>query len=194
VGSSAAGPARELARALGLAGRRVHFREGWVPYAERGAYLAECAAGVTTHSAHLESRYAFRTRALDYLWAGLPIVCTEGDVLAELVRTEGLGLVVPPDDPGTLADAIERLVSDGGLAAACRARIAAIRPGLTWTAAVRPLVRFCGAPSLAPAAKGRARTVVGEAWQAAVSARAVLATHGPREVLRRIHRALVLRS
>jgi len=31
-------------------------------------------------------------------------------------------------------------------------------------------------------------------WQAALSARQVLAAHGPREVLRRIHRALVLRS
>ena len=29
--------ARELARGAGLAGRLVHFKEGWVPYAERGA-------------------------------------------------------------------------------------------------------------------------------------------------------------
>lgn len=194
VGSSVVGAARELARALGLEGRRVHFREGWVPYAERGSYLAECDVGVTTHPAHLESRYAFRTRALDYLWAGLPIICTEGDVLAELVRTEGLGLVVAADDPGALASAIERLVSDGGVAAACRARIAAIRPALTWTSAVRPLVRFCGASSLTAASTTRAPTLVDSAWQAAVSAREVLATQGPREVLRRIHRALVLRS
>lgn len=194
VGASALGPARELARALGLEGRRVHFREGWVPYAERGAYLAECAAGVTTHSPHLESRYAFRTRALDYLWAGLPIICTEGDVLAEMVQRDGLGLVVAADDPGALADAIERMVSDGGLAAACRARIAAIRPTLTWTVAVKPLVRFCGAPSLPPPPRSRARKAVDDAWQTAVSARDVLAAHGVKEVLRRIHRALVLRG
>jgi hypothetical protein len=35
--------------------------------------------GVSAHPAHLETRFAFRTRMLDYLWAGLPIVSTEGE-------------------------------------------------------------------------------------------------------------------
>ena len=59
----------------------------WVPYDERALYLMEADLGVSTHHAHLETRYAFRTRMLDYLWARLPIVCTEGDHFGDLVRT-----------------------------------------------------------------------------------------------------------
>jgi hypothetical protein len=42
--------------------------------------------GVSTHRDHLETRLSFRTRMLDYIWAGLPIVCTDGDHFASLVR------------------------------------------------------------------------------------------------------------
>ena len=55
---------------------------------------------------HLETRFSFRTRMLDYLWATLPIVCTRGDHFAELVEREGLGLTVPYGDPEALAAAI----------------------------------------------------------------------------------------
>ena len=40
----------------------------------------------------------FRTRLLDYIWAGLPMVVTRGDPLAELVDVQRLGIVVPPGD------------------------------------------------------------------------------------------------
>jgi hypothetical protein len=34
---------------------------------------------VSTHYEHVETTFAFRTRILDYLWAGLPVVATGGD-------------------------------------------------------------------------------------------------------------------
>ena len=51
----------------------------------------EADLGVSAHRDHLEARYAHRTRLLDYLWAGLPVVATRGDALAELVDRERLG-------------------------------------------------------------------------------------------------------
>ena len=83
--------ARELARELGLLGRVVRFNDGWVPYEQRGAWLLQADCAVAAHRDHLETRFSHRTRLLDCLWAGLPVVCTRGDELAERIEREGLG-------------------------------------------------------------------------------------------------------
>ena len=38
----------------------------------RADWLLDADAGVSAHHEHVETRFAFRTRILDYLWAGLP--------------------------------------------------------------------------------------------------------------------------
>ena len=136
--------ARELARAEGLNGRRVHFNEGWVPYAERGAWLAEADLGVSAHLDHLEARFSFRTRILDYLWAGLPVVASSGDALGDLVAARGLGRAVPPGDVDAFAAACRALLGDRKEHGAARSRIEALRPSLVWGEAARPLVDWCG--------------------------------------------------
>lgn len=138
---------RALSERLGLTGRHVFFNESWVPYAERQNWLLEADCGVTTHYEHVETTFAFRTRVLDYLWTGLPIVTTDGDSFADLVRSEGLGEVVPPEDPDRLATALENVLYDNEFAAAARERIAIVRERFTWETALAPLVSFCRNPS-----------------------------------------------
>ena len=65
---------QELSAELGLTGRYVFFNAGWVPYARRADFLLDADIAVSTHHDHLETRYSFRSRVLDYLWAGLPMV------------------------------------------------------------------------------------------------------------------------
>ncbi|MFN2496957.1 MAG: glycosyltransferase, partial [Pseudonocardiaceae bacterium] len=138
--------ARRLADALQLTGEQVFFNETWVPYADRQNWLLDADAGVSTHLEHIETTFAFRTRMLDYLWAGLPIVTTDGDAFAELVRAEQLGVVVPAQDPAALAGALARVLYDDAFAADCRDRIAAVAQRYTWEAALAPLVEFCRHP------------------------------------------------
>lgn len=142
--------ARELADDLGLTGRQVIFHEGWVPYSERGTWLAAADCGVSTHYDHAEARYAFRTRMLDYLWAGLPIICSEGDFFADLVRNQGLGWVVPSEDEGALADAIRALADPGTDLEAIRAKVKRVAAEMTWSHAAEPLRRFCASLTRAP--------------------------------------------
>ena len=54
----------------------------WVPYDERADFLLDADLGVSTHLEHIETAYSFRTRVLDYWWAGLPVVATDGDTFA----------------------------------------------------------------------------------------------------------------
>jgi glycosyltransferase involved in cell wall biosynthesis len=141
----------ELARSEGLEGERVHFNPGWVPYAERGAWLVDADLGVSAHHDHLEARFSFRTRVLDYLWGGLPVVGSRGDVLAELVERENLGRTVEPGDAAGFAAACRELLDDASANDAVRDRIAALAPQLRWDAAARPLVDWCAGHRELPA-------------------------------------------
>ena len=142
--------ARELSDQLGLTGVHVVFHEGWVPYGERGAWLAAADAGISTHFAHAETRYAFRTRMLDYLWAGLPIICSDGDYFADLVQDRHLGWVVPAEDERGLGEAIRALAEAGPELAAIRDNVRRTGAEMTWAHAAVPLVRFCAALKRAP--------------------------------------------
>jgi glycosyltransferase involved in cell wall biosynthesis len=141
--SGVAGRAVEMAKILGLTGRNVFFQEGWVPYERIDDYLAEADASVCLGYESVESRFAFRTRYVDCFRARIPLLCTQGDVLAERVENDPLGITVPERNVGAVIAGIDRLLDDAEFAAKCRARLAAISAELSWDAAVEPLVRFC---------------------------------------------------
>ncbi len=135
--------ARSLAEQLGLSGRQVFFG-GWVPYEEWPNYLLEADIGLSLHFDTIETRMAFRSRILDYVWAGLPMVVTGGDATGELVARFGLGTVVDYEAVEQIAAAIlaglERPVEQW------THRFAEARTRLTWEKSAKALIRFCAAP------------------------------------------------
>jgi glycosyltransferase involved in cell wall biosynthesis len=149
--------ARELAIELDLLDRVVFFNEGWVPYEERADFLLDADLGVSTHFDHLETAFSFRTRMLDYLWAGLPIVSTDGDTFASIVRNEELGRVVPPEDTDALVIALEQCLYGDGEADRLRANVHRYAERMRWSNVLQPLVAFCRAPK--PAADRGVRSV-----------------------------------
>jgi hypothetical protein len=142
--------ARKLADELGLTGKHVFFNETWVEYNDRANYLLDADIGVSCHLDHLETAFSFRTRMLDYLWAGLPMVATKGDVFADLIDEHTLGITVDAGDVGGLADALARVLDDEGFASSCRANVTALAPAYRWSKVLRPLVEFCRSPHRAP--------------------------------------------
>jgi GT2 family glycosyltransferase len=133
---------RALAAELGVLDVNVFFNSSWVDYADRQNYLTEADAGVSTHHSHIETTFSFRTRILDYLWAELPMVVTDGDHFAELIATEKLGVVVAAGDVAGLADALERVLFDDKFIAASRRNIRRVRSRYFWETALEPLVKF----------------------------------------------------
>jgi len=160
------GRARALAGELGVLGSAVFFNDSWVDYTDRQNYLSEADAGVSTHFEHLETTFSFRTRILDYLWAGLPMVVTDGDGFADLVRSEGLGVVVPERNVEALVDAFDAVLYDTAQAEVWRANVARVRERFVWERALEPLVRFVDHPH--------------RAADAAVASRPRPATRAPR--------------
>ncbi|MDQ3086759.1 MAG: glycosyltransferase family 4 protein [Actinomycetota bacterium] len=148
----------ELAEELGVRDRIVFFNEGWVPYERRGAYLLEADIGVSAHFDDIETRFAFRTRMLDYLWAGLPIVATQGDALSEVVRAGKLGRVVDFGDVQGWMDALDELLSDETAHASASTNVEHVRAEYEWPVVTQALTRmlefpaapFLGTPRIAP--------------------------------------------
>jgi glycosyltransferase involved in cell wall biosynthesis len=146
--------AAELAESLGLLGRAV-FMGDWVPYQDWQNVLLESDVGVSLHLDHVEARFSARTRLLSYAWAGLPMVLTRGDELAERMQRAGVATLVEPGDVGGVAQAIlgalDRPATDRAAA------FEALRGELTWQRAVRSLQAFCERPARAADASFRSR-------------------------------------
>ena len=121
-------------------------------YAERTDWLLDAACAVSCHPRHLETRFAFRTRYLDCLWARLPLVVTEGDVLADRIAAENLGATVPERDPAALADALERVLTHGRTLYG--ERLAAAAADYAWPRALADLVAFATATGERPVPLG----------------------------------------
>jgi hypothetical protein len=135
--------ARRRAADLGLLDKTVFFGD-WVPYADWPSVLLESDVALTLHHATLETRLAFRTRILDYVWAGLPTVATAGDTTSDLVAAFDLGCVVDFGDTPAVAAALADLLAEPPTTRA--ARFAQARAHLAWDRVVAPLVAFCRAP------------------------------------------------
>jgi glycosyltransferase involved in cell wall biosynthesis len=143
--TDAARRTRRLADELGLTDRNVFFGD-WLEYDQRVGVLLDADLAISTHHDHVETRYSFRTRLLDALWAGLPVVTTAGDALADTLTAAGAGVAVPPGDATALATVVEALLADDGARADAGAAARRLADGLRWSDVLRPLVNFCASP------------------------------------------------
>lgn len=105
------GPVRralETSRDLGLLDSNVAFHQTGVLPSDLPAYLQHCAAAVMSNPRRLESLGSWRTRLLDPLAYGKPVVTAGYDPLSDRLAGSGAALVSPSGDAGALADQIDR--------------------------------------------------------------------------------------
>ena len=113
------GPLRHLVdkaiRTHGLDGRVC--LPGLVPHAEMPAYLAACDVLVSPHGRQADGGEFFGspTKLFEYMAAGRPIVASRVGQIGDVLQDGESALLVPPDDPQALCDAILRLVDDACL-------------------------------------------------------------------------------
>jgi GT2 family glycosyltransferase/glycosyltransferase involved in cell wall biosynthesis len=131
---------REHASELGILDVHVFFNDSWVEYSDRHNYLLEADLGVSTHQSHIETTFSFRTRILDYLWASLPMVVTEGDHFGDLVAQKGLGGSVPAGNVDALVAALETYLFDPKARDKAVKALGAVRKEYRWSRTLSPLV------------------------------------------------------
>lgn len=120
------------ARELGVADR-VTFH-GFVPGDELARRFAGCDVfvlpAVIDAKGDVEGLGVVLVEALSY---GRPVVASRAGGIVDIVRHEETGLLVPPGEPGALADALRRLLEDPALAAELAERGRAhVRERFSW--------------------------------------------------------------
>jgi len=101
----------DKAKKLKIYNSSVIFRD-WTPFEERIPLLKRANLGVSLHKDHLETRYSFRTRLMDYIWAGIPMVISGGDFLSEELSKSGVAKIVPENDVDLIADIISGVLRE----------------------------------------------------------------------------------
>ncbi len=137
--------ARRAAERRGWLGTSVRFLP-WQPYERRWDVPLLADLAVVTHRAGLETELSLRTRLVDLLWLGMPVVTTVGGTMARVVEAVGAGVAVPPADPAALAEAILDLLAAPERRETASAAGREWAAGRTWSSVARPLLEFAHGP------------------------------------------------
>ncbi len=135
-------------RRRGVWGSRVRLID-WVPSDRRYDLLRDVDVLVAPHRPTLETRLSLRTRFLDALAAGCPVVTSAGGAMSRMLVEHCAGLVVPPGDAPALGKALEAAVGRVDREA-IEAGAARLLEGFRWDRALAPLVAFCREPRVDP--------------------------------------------
>lgn len=126
----------------------------WVPVERRYDLLRDVDLLVATHRPSLETRLSLRTRFLDALAVGCPVIATEGGGMSRLLQEHGAGEVVPAGDSAAVGEAIERILAGrvhaGRVHAGAEHSAASLLGRFAWDRVLEPLVDFCRAPRRDP--------------------------------------------
>jgi len=92
---------------------RDHFHMlGWRPWTEVSDYYCESDAGLNIDALHYETIYGTRTRLVEMLAAGLPVITSLGCELSDLISNFGAGLTFESGDSQGMGRQILRLAND----------------------------------------------------------------------------------
>ncbi|MCU1673257.1 MAG: hypothetical protein JWN77_1370, partial [Frankiales bacterium] len=111
----------------------------WLPYAERGRAYETSDVIVSLNTIGPENAFSWRTRVVDYIWSGLPLLTNGGDPLAERLIAAGAAMRLSAATPEAVADALETLHREPERLVRMRQVMAAQRRTLDWQRCVEPL-------------------------------------------------------
>ncbi|MCE1037803.1 glycosyltransferase family 4 protein [Pseudomonas monteilii] len=104
-----------------------------VPLSELPSYTASADIGVQPIENTCLNHYTTDSNKLfEYIIAGLPVVATDFPEIRRIVRRHDVGLLVPSDDPTSLAHALNVLVSDANLREAYAQNASSTAATLNW--------------------------------------------------------------
>jgi glycosyltransferase involved in cell wall biosynthesis len=130
---------RGLAAERGLLGESVLTLDEWVPHDERHELLHEADVGISLHRDPGEAARAARARYLDYLWARLPCVLTDGNETADRFARAGFARTAPVGDAEAVAAALLGLL-DPGQRERARAAAEPLAEEMRWDRVAEPLL------------------------------------------------------
>jgi glycosyltransferase involved in cell wall biosynthesis len=121
---------------------------GWTPYRQRAAVYEGADLLVTLNTVGPETKLSWRTRLVDYVWSGLPLLTNGGDPLAERLLAAGAAMRVQGNDRHALASALVDAWQRKNEFATMRAAMAAQRAQLSWKNCTAELAELLEQPDV----------------------------------------------
>jgi glycosyltransferase involved in cell wall biosynthesis len=88
----------------------------------------------------LNNYYTSPNKLFEYLVAGVPVVASRLPELVRVVDGEGVGRTFDPEEPASIADAVNALFDDPAALERVRAAVASVRHRYTWESECRTLL------------------------------------------------------
>jgi glycosyltransferase involved in cell wall biosynthesis len=124
---------------------------GWRPWSEMAAFYRESNVGINIDALHYETIFGTRTRLVEMIAAGLPVVTSLGAELSYMLRDAGAASVFDVGDWQALGAAITDMAADAeGTARMAQAALHYAQHDLSFAATMQPLREWVVAPGRAP--------------------------------------------
>jgi len=116
-----------------------------VPYEELLEWTASADIGLIVYSPEqsLNVKMCLPNKLFEYLMAGLPVIATSLDAVADILRTYNVGRIVPSLKPEDIGAAISEMLADhDAIASMRRNALEAVQHDLNWEKESQQLIRF----------------------------------------------------
>ncbi len=124
---------------------------GWRPASEVPAFYRQADVGINLDLLHYETVLGTRTRMIEMMRHGLPVVTSLGCELSEIVRDQSLGLTFPIGDAPAFAQCLLTLAADDAVHSAMSTRALHYATNqLSFAETTRPFRQWARAPYHAP--------------------------------------------
>ncbi|MBK8049508.1 MAG: glycosyltransferase family 4 protein [Anaerolineales bacterium] len=139
----------QLAAKSRFAGR--YHLLGWRPWSEVETYYRESDVGINIDALHYETLYGTRTRLVEMIASGLPIITSLGAELSYLLRDAGAALTFAVGDAAALGAAVQSMADDRALTGKmAAAALVYAQNDLSFAATTAALRQWVQHPALAP--------------------------------------------
>jgi glycosyltransferase involved in cell wall biosynthesis len=143
--------ARFLSMIEGSNNQNRYHMMGWRPWEEIPQYYVESDLGINIDALHYETKYGTRTRLLEMMAAGLPVLTSLGSELSYQLEKDGLALVFEIGDWQALGKNILQLsVSEALRGNLIDETLSYAQKELSFRATTAPLQEWLKNPRLAP--------------------------------------------
>lgn len=124
---------------------------GWRPWTEIKDYYQESDVGLNIDALHYETIYGTRTRLVEMLAMGLPVVTSLGCELSDLIAKQGAGLTFESGDWKTMGQRIVQLASNEKLHQEMSAKaLSYAQNELSFASTTQPVRNWVKSPRRAP--------------------------------------------
>jgi len=120
---------------------QVDFK-GYIPFPQSILDVRDCMAGVALLEDLPNNQKSFSTKMFEYMAVGLPVICSDFQVFKDIIEKYDCGVAASPENPESIAAAIESLFFDKARATQMSVKAKSAAINFDWKTEEEKLLEF----------------------------------------------------